>query len=498
MTLSLAAKQNVARADTSDHGLGRLARTLLRHRKLVGLLWLTVAIVGIALVGPIAGRLSSSTTFPGLPSYQAGLAIVHAYSNGGNNNATVAVVTLPPGERVESKAGSAKVAATFAALDPDHSLRVLSFSSTGDPRLVSEDGRAALGLVFGGDYAPSSVALAAKMRSRAPAGVTVAATSLTDLYNAPGSGGVGVLGELVIGAIGALLVLVFVFGSFLAVVPLIVAVVSILATFLALGAITTVTGVSQLVEYLVSLIGLGIAIDYSLLVVSRWREERGRGRPNDDAVVVAMTSAGRAVVFSGVTVAVGLFSLVLLPIPFLRSLGYGGLLIPLVTVVAAVTLLPVLLGSWGPRLDRRTRRSTRRHEPRAGQPSRAWTAWTRAVVRHRLLAVVSALVVLGVLLGMAASLRIGEALPTSAARSGSAEQGLVRLQQAGFPVGVVSPIEILVPDNGRPAALAARLRPRFPGDGHGRGAERFGTSAMRRHQRSSTCCRANSTSSRVT
>jgi putative drug exporter of the RND superfamily len=458
MTLSVKTRQNPSRVACPDRGLGRLARALLHHRKLVGLLWLAVAISGIALAGPISGRLSSTQDFPGLPSYQAGLAIVHAYGNGGNNSPTVAVVTLPSGERVETPAGSAKAAATFAALDADRSLRVLSYASDHDPRLVSDHGRAALGLIFGDANAPSSAALAAQMRGRAPAGVTVAATSLTDLDNAPGSGGIGVLGEVMIGAMGALFVLMLVFGSLLAVIPLLVAVVSILATFLALGAITTVTDVSQLVEYLVSLIGLGIAIDYSLLVVTRWREERDRGRPNDDAVVAAMANAGRAVVFSGVTVAVGLFSLVLLPIPFLRSLGYGGLLIPLVTVVAAVTLLPVLLGSWGPHLDRRTRRATRRHQRQAGQPSRAWTAWTRAVIRHRILAVTAALLVLGVLLGAASALRIGEAQPTSLARSGSAEQGLARLQQAGFPVGVVSPIEILVPGTSDPAALASRLQ----------------------------------------
>jgi putative drug exporter of the RND superfamily len=462
MTLFVKTRQNPPRAACPDRGLGRLARTLLRHRKLVGLLWLAVAITGITLAGPISGRLSSTQDFPGLPSYQAGLAIVHAYGNGGNNSPTVAVVTLPRGERVETPAGSAKAAATFAALDADRSLRVLSYPSDRDPRLVSDHGRAALGLIFGNANAPSSAALAAQMRARAPAGVTVAATSLTDLDNAPGSGGIGVLGEVVIGAIGALVVLMLVFGSLLAVIPLLVAVVSILATFLALGAITTVTDVSQLVEYLVSLIGLGIAIDYSLLVVTRWREERDRGRPNDDAVVTAMANAGRAVVFSGATVAVGLFSLVLLPVPFLRSLGYGGLLIPLVTVVAATTLLPVLLGSWGPRLDRRTRRAARRNQRHAGQPSRAWTAWTRAVIRHRILAVTAALLVLGVLLGIASGLRIGEAQPTSLARSGSAEQGLVRLQQAGFPIGVVSPIEILVPGNSDPAALAARLQ-KIPG-----------------------------------
>ncbi len=227
-----------------------------------------------------------------------------------------------------------------------------------DARLISPNGHAALGLVFAGNDPPTSVQVATWLRATAPAGVTVAATSINDLQNAPGSGGLGILGEVVIGAIGALIVLVLVFGSFLALIPLIVAGVSILATFLLLGAITTITGVSQLVEYLVALIGLGVAIDYSLLIVTRWREERDRGRSNDEAVIVAMTTAGRSVLFSGVTVALGLFALIAVPFAFVRSLGYGGLLIPLVTVVAALTLLPVLLSVWGPRLDRRRRHHT--------------------------------------------------------------------------------------------------------------------------------------------
>ena len=235
------------------------------------------------------------------------------------------------------------------------------------------------------------------------------------------------------------------------------AAVSILGTFLLLGALTTITGVSQLVEYLVSLIGLGVAIDYSLLIVTRWREERDGGRSNDEAVVLAMTTAGRSVLFSAVTVAVGLFALIAMPFAFVRSLGYGGLLIPLVTVFAALTLLPVLLSAWGPRLDRRRRKAERNRHGTAFGPSRAWTAWTRGVIRHRILAVTAALTVLGILLGVAFGLRVGEVRTTSLARSGSAEQGLVALQHAGFPVGVLSPIEVLVPDRTDPAVLAARL-----------------------------------------
>jgi len=457
MTTQRHVAPRLARLDRPEPGLGRLARSLLRHRKVVGLFWLVVAAVGITLVGPIAGRLTSSEALPGLPSYQASLAIMHTYGNGGDNTPIVVVVTMPGTERVDSPVGRAALSAMFGGLRLQRSLRVVSYPTVNDSRLISPSGHAALGLVFAGKDPPTSAELAAWMRASAPSGVTVATTSLNDLQNAPGSGGLGVLGEVVIGAIGALLVLILVFGSFLAVAPLIVAAVSILGTFLLLGALTTVTGVSQLVEFLVALIGLGVAIDYSLLLVTRWREERDRGRSNDDAVVIAMTTAGRAVLFSGVTVAVGLFALIAMPFAFVRSMGYGGLLIPLVTVIVALTLLPVLLSAWGPRLDRRRRNAKRNRHGTALEASRAWTAWTNGVIRHRILAVAAALTVLGILLGVAFGLRVGELRPTSLARSGLAEHGLVALRHAGFPVGVLSPIEVLVPDHTDPAVLAARL-----------------------------------------
>jgi len=161
-----------------------------------------------------------------------------------------------------------------------------------------------------------------------------------------------VLVETLVGAVGALCVLGFVFGSFLALVPLLIAAVAILTTFLAVLGLTGLVEVSFIVQFLVALIGLGVAIDYSLLVVTRWREELQRGHDREQAVHRAMATAGRAVVTSGGTVAVGLLALVLLPVPFLRSIGLAGLLIPLAATLATLTLLPVLLATVGPRLDR--------------------------------------------------------------------------------------------------------------------------------------------------
>jgi RND superfamily putative drug exporter len=434
-------------------GLARLAALAIAHRRAVGLFWLAVAALGVALVGPIAGRLTSGTELPGLPSYRAGEAIAKTYGSGGNNTVVVALATLAPGHTVDSPAGAAEAEAAFAPIYSQHRLRVMAYPTVPDARLVSANGRTALGVIFEGARGPTAKQIAAQMAAAAPEGVTVSATSLEDLYAGSG-GGIGVLGEVIIGSVGALAIMIIIFGSLLALIPLLVALVSILATFLAIGAITTATPVSQLVEFLVSLIGLGIAIDYSLLIVTRWREEATR-RPNNEAVIVAVATAGRAVALSGVTVAVGLFCLILLPIPFLRSLGYGGLLIPAVTVVAALTLLPALLSAWGPRLDRR--RSGIRPLGRRPQSSRGWSAWTRTVIRHRVWALGVGLLVIGLLLALASQLRVGEVNPTSLARNGPAETGLHALQDGGFPLGALQPIEVLVPDQTDPAILASRL-----------------------------------------
>src|SRR4029453_7393084 len=152
--------------------------------------------------------------------------------------------------------------------------------------------------------------------------------------------------------------------------------VSIMTAVVPLLLLTEVTSVSPLVQFVIVLIGLGIAIDYSLLVVSRWREEPSHGAAGDEAVQKGRGRAGRPVVFSGITVAIGLLAVIALPLPFLRSMGYGGMLIPLVSVIVAITLLPVLLATIGPGLDWPHRRTDDR-------ASRAWTRWAQAVSRRR-------------------------------------------------------------------------------------------------------------------
>jgi RND superfamily putative drug exporter len=233
-------------------------------------------------------------------------------------------------------------------------------------------------------------------------------------------------------------------------VPILMAIASIMTTFLLLLGLTELTDVSPIVQFLVALVGLGVAIDYSLLVVSRWREERSHGRSGDEAVQRAMETAGRAVVFSGITVAIGLLALIALPLPFLRSMGYGGMLIPLVSTLVAITLLPVILAKAGARLDWPHRRTD-------DKASRAWTRWAQAVSRRRWLAAGAGLAVIVALALAATDLQLGTSDADTIAKQGDAKQGLTALEDAGIGEGSILPHEILVTGSTDPARVAADL-----------------------------------------
>src|SRR5215207_344166 len=437
----------------------RLTRFLLRHKLAVVAAWLVVLAAGAAAAGVVPGRLSQEFAFPGQEGYEANVAILEAYGNGGPGNPLVPVVTLPGDTTVDSPGTRDALDRAFAGVAADPRLRVLAWpATTGDRRLVADGGRVVYALVWGpyqgqegGDPAVGQ-RVADGLRRAIPAGTGVQVTGLDQLRataaEEPADAGVRV--ETLVGAVGALFVLAFVFGSFLALVPLLIAAVGILTTFLAVLGLTGLVEVSFIVQFLVALIGLGVAVDYSLLVVTRWREELAGGHDREQAVHRAMATAGRAVVTSGGTVAVGLAALVLLPVPFLRSIGYAGLLIPLAATLATLTLLPVLLATVGPRLDWPASRRTR-------TVGRRWTGWAAGVARHRWLATLAALTVL-VPLGVAAlGLRLGDPPAEVLARSGPARQALDRLERAGVASGVLTPIEVLVPAGTDRTAAAARL-----------------------------------------
>jgi putative drug exporter of the RND superfamily len=433
----------------------RITPWALRHKRLVVLIWLLLTIAGMASAQKATAALSEQYSIPGKQSYQVNTAILARYHDGGDTAPLLAVVTVPAGDKVTT-ADVQPVATRLEQAVPG--ARVASYASTGDPAFVSRDGRTTFVLAYppleAGSYGqdPAAVRQAtAALRGVTVDGAPVHLTGLDPLSSGGQQKGLGIVAEGLLGGLGALVVLAFVFGSFLAVVPLLTALASIMSCFLAIWPLAVATSVSSIVEFLIGLVGLGIAIDYSLLVIVRWREERAHGHANEQAIVRAMNSAGRAVVFSGTAVAVGLLSLIVLPVPFLRSVGYGGMLIPLISVAATITLLPVILATIGPRLDWPHRRT----DANAG---RAWTAWARLVVRRRWLAAGTALLVLGLLAGAASTMVFGPANgnPDTLSTSGSARTGLTALERSGIGQGVLTPIEILVP-SAQAAATAHTL-----------------------------------------
>src|SRR5205814_2794949 len=173
-----------------------------------------------------------------------------------------------------------------------------------------------------------------------PAGITVNVTGHDPLEEATAHGSSGsssVLLEALIGGLGALVILLFVFGTLPAVLmPIVVAVAAILNTFTLVWALTYITNVSIVVQFLIALVGLGVAIDYALLMIFRFRDELREGNDVESALVETMTHAGRAVIVSGTTVAVGLLAMIALPLPLLRGMGIGGTVRRLVSVLAAL------------------------------------------------------------------------------------------------------------------------------------------------------------------
>jgi RND superfamily putative drug exporter len=413
---------------------------VLRHRRIVMLVWLVVAVAGIAVTGKVNDRLTVDFSLPGQPGDKAANQIIEAFHNGGNTSPLIATVTLPNGEKLTGHED--EVAKAFASLaGADVPLRVVDEASTGDKAFRTSDDRTAYAMVFYpfpqtfADEVPTKL-VETTVRTAAPAGATVGVTGMDALAVGDDSGGNGVLTETLLGAVGALVVLLFVFASLLAFMPLLIAAVSILTTFLLLLPLTYLTDVSFIVQFLVALVGLGVAIDYSLLFVTRWREERDHGKENHEAVLAAMETAGHAVLFSGITVAIGLLALVVLPVPFMRSIGMGGALIPVASVLVTLTLTPAILGGIGPRVDW----PKIRHE---NKPSRGWTAWARLIVRRRWTALLCALAVLGVLFVSFLGIKIGSADSSSLAHSGAAYDTFQTLQKGGVTTGVLTPMEVL-------------------------------------------------------
>ena len=437
-----------------------LARFVLRHKWWVVGFWLVVLIGGVPNLQRATNALSQEFSVPGREGFETNLALYKLYKVDPSVSSIVPVFQLPAGTTVDSPGVKAQIAAAMnraaAAVPGSH---VVSFGTTGNKGFVSADGRTTFGLVWipfkakrGFSGATNETdAIRSALQKAPPAGAIVHVTGYDALNDSSSGGqGPGVLIEALIGGLGALIVLAFVFASFIAIVPIVMAIFAIVATFMCMWALTTIASVSFIVQFLVALIGLGVCIDYTLLVVMRWREEHARGADNIESVERAMATAGEAVVFSGTTVGIGLLALVVLPVPFLRSIGYAGMLIPIVSVLVSITLLPVILATIGPWIDRPRIRTEKDASP-------FWIRWSNGVVKHRWWAAGIAIAILVALVIPATQIQVGNASPESLAKTGDARKGLDALTTSGIGSGALTEFLAVVRDPSRANEVAQNL-----------------------------------------
>jgi uncharacterized membrane protein YdfJ with MMPL/SSD domain len=275
-------------------------------------------------------------------------------------------------------------------------------------------------------------------------------------------------GELEFGLPAAFVILLLVFGAVVAgLLPLLIALTSIAV---ALGLVAVLAHAFTLSVFVINMLtgmGLALAIDYALFVVSRFREERGRGREKSDAIAASAATANRAVVFSGTTFVIAMFGMLIVPNSIMRSLAVGAIVVGIVSVVASATLLPALLSVLGDGVDRlRIPLIGRRSVEAANPEGRFWGAIVRAVLRRPGFSLGVSVALLLALAVPIFGLSIGTSGVTALPDRFESKQGFAALQRE-FPTATSNPVEIVVTDGAaRPSARRAltRLRAQLAAD----------------------------------
>ena len=415
---------------------------MLRHRRIVVAAWLGVLVVGGVLATRLSPLLSNQFNVPGTESQRARQLLERHFGE------------LPEGSfTVVFQVGNANAPGVVARLQrvADGAARTIPGAAATRLAVAGRD------VVYGYvethlDLAKAKQATPSVVRAiGAPPGVrhvyvTGAGPIQHDLD--PIFSGDLRRGESIAIPI-ALLVLLAVFGLSISVtMPFIFAACTVAAALGVMYGVAQLASTPTYVTNLIQLIGLGIAVDYSLLVVYRFREELAAGREKEDAVVRTMQTAGRAVLFSGATVAIGLLLLVATPVPFMRMMGIAGFLIPVASIAAAATLQPTLLWYYG-------RRGIARRRLLPGEPLDPergfWARLARSIMRRPVayLALGSSLLVALAVPAVWLALTPGSSFGVP--RNPPAIRGFDVLRHAVGP-GAVAPTQIVV-DAGSPGGL---------------------------------------------
>jgi putative drug exporter of the RND superfamily len=450
---------NVGRieGEAKQSALARLARVIMQHRRIVAGAWIVLTIFGAFSAQQVSKRWLEQFSIPGYSAYEANQRTLKTFGTGAQ---APNIALLRVKGDITTSAAARKTLADVSQGFPR--FRTSSYFTTGSLAYVSRDRHTAFATFYPpGRPSFSSDAhfkdIRAALKRAAPPGVETHVTGRDALYDSQGSesGGPSVLTEAMIGGAGALVILLFVFGTLPAMLtPILIAVASILNTFTLIWMLTYITDVSIIVQFLVALVGLGVAIDYALLMIFRFREELRHGRDVETAMVETMTHAGRSVIVSGSTVAIGLLSMVIIPIPVIRSIGIAGMLIPAVSVVVAITMLPALLSLLGHRINS-LRVLPKRVVEGSDREAGFWWRWAHLVMRRPVAIGAIGLVIVGLLLVPASQLNPAEAQAKdlAGAKTADAVVGLNELTRSGISPGAIKPFDVLVEHNAGAQAL---------------------------------------------
>jgi uncharacterized membrane protein YdfJ with MMPL/SSD domain len=411
-----------------------LTRFVLRARWVVLAAWIAVLVVSMAAASGLSDLLTNRFTLPGTDTEKAENILKDHFGQRSTGSFTLVVRAdgrareLVPqvqaaAERASRELPTSHVASVAPATDDVVVATIVSDLEPADAKGHTDDMRQAIGTIPGAeDWLTGQAATEHDLDP-------VFSEDLTR-------------GELI--AIPfALLLLIFVFGTLAFLLPFAFALFTIPTT---LGIVWIFANFMELTTYLtnlVSLIGIGIALDYSLLVVHRFREELAKHETKDEAIVRTMATAGRAVVFSGTAVAIGLSLLLFMPLPFMRGFGVGGLIIPAVSVLAAVTLLPVLLSLVGRPLDRVRILPRAMLEKRVSHQEGFWPRLARWIMRRPVIVATTTASALVLFALPVLALQLGPGSNTGIPQRLESVRGLDELS-AAVGAGATAPTNIVV------------------------------------------------------
>ncbi|RJK97538.1 MMPL family transporter [Vallicoccus soli] len=433
--------------------LGRLGRLAHRRRGRVVLLWVAALVGALVLSVTASGEFEADYSVPGSDSRQAQDLLQQRFPAASGDTVDVVVRSEGPVTAPEVRAD---VAALLAELGGAPHVAAVE-DPYAQPGSVSADGRTALGHLRLDVVNPVDVPVedAEEMLAIAEAaerpGLEVALGGQVVAQAQQGE-----VGSEAIGLAAATVVLLLVFGSVVAAgLPLLVALGGLAVSGLLTGVVAGLVAVPDWSTSLATMMGIGIGIDYALLMVTRYREWREAGLGSEEAAGATLDTAGRAVVVAGTTVVVSMLGLFAMGLTYMRGAALVTILAVLVVLAASVTLFPALLGYLGRHVDRLRLPLPRRARARAAghAPSPRWTAWSRTVQRHRVLAAVAGVAALLVLAAPALGLRFG--FPDAGNDPvGTSTRTAYDLVADGFGPGANGPL-LLAAELGRPGDTAA-------------------------------------------